>query len=100
MSVYESHVNNYYISFKKLLDENRRSYYNHEFIFILFESAKFKNLLLKMESIDKNFGFYQIKRDFYWTGNVFKKCLEENDFCHDFVREKMKRTSPLPMNDL
>ena len=100
LSVYESHVNYYYMAFKKLLDENRRSFYNHEFLFILFDSDKFKNLLLTLESVDKNYGFYQIKRDFYWTGNIFKKCLPKNDFCHDLVREKMKRISPLPMHDL
>ena len=100
MSVFESHVNNYYISFKKLLNENRKSYYNHEFLYLLFNSAKFKNLLLRLESVDKNYGYYEIKRDFYWTGRVFKKCTEQNDFCKHYVMDKMNRTGPVRMDDL
>ena len=94
MSVYETHVNNYYMSFRKLLDEQKRSYYNHEFLFILFDSARFKNLLLRLESIDRNFGYYEIERDFYWTGRVFKKCTPANDSCNDLVRKKLARTRP------
>ena len=92
-------MNNYYMYFKRLLDENRRTYYNHEFLLILFDSPKFKNMLLELEVIDRNFGFYEIERDFYWTGKRFVKCVKGNDFCHDLVRDKMARRQPLLIDD-
>ena len=100
LNSYESHVNQYYIMFKKLLDDNNRNYYNHEFMFIFFASQKFKDLLFKMELLDRNYGDYKVERDYYWNGHLFIKCEKKNNFCEDLVKEKLNKIPNNSQQDL
>ena len=88
MSLYQKHVDAYYKSFKKLLKENNRNFYTHEFMFLLFDSVKFKDTLLKLEKIDVEYGGYNLERDFLWTGDRFVKCSLKNEFCKRILMSK------------
>ena len=88
MSLYQKHVDAYYKAFKKLLKENDRNFYTHEFMFILFDSPKFKKTLLDLEKMDVRYGAYNLERDFLWTGDRFVKCGKENDFCKEILISK------------
>ena len=93
-------MNHYYMVLKKLLDDNDRTYYNHEFMLILFSSQKFLDTLSTLEIVDKKYGYYGIDRDFYWNGEFFIKCYQQNNFCEDEVKRKLNTIYNKDVDDL